>query len=117
MNWEFTQGIELIAARAPPMASAASSLYAQTMTNRQKIQDLRRDVTVDYAFGVAGLLVVADAVDELTARVAALEEGADGRRDAHLDRVVSQGEIVSALDDLGRIVEKLAKSIKKSRRR
>jgi hypothetical protein len=99
------------------MASASTNLYARTMTNREKIEDLRRDVTVDYAFGVAGLLMVADAVDQLTARVAALEEGADRHPGPEPDRAVPDADIVSALDDLGGKIEMLAKSVKKSRRR
>ena len=101
----------------PQMAKARSSPYARTMSNREKIEELRREVSVDYAFGVAGLLMVVDAVDELTARVAALEEEVSRHEGPPPDRPAPDPELVSALDDLGRKIEKLAKSLKKSRRR
>jgi uncharacterized small protein (DUF1192 family) len=97
------------------MALTGSSPYARTMSNREKIEALRREVSVDYAFGVAGLLLLADAVDELAARVAVLEEEV-GRHQDQPDRPASDPEIVAALEDLGRNIEKLAKSVKKIRR-
>jgi hypothetical protein len=87
------------------------------MSNREKIEQLRREVSVDYAFGAAGLLMMADAVDELTARVASLEEGIDQHQSQPPDRPTPNAEMVSALDDLGRRIEQLAKALKKIRRR
>jgi outer membrane murein-binding lipoprotein Lpp len=87
------------------------------MSNRQKIEQLRREVSVDYAFGVGGLLVVADAVDELTARVAALEGEVCRHQSQHPVEPAQDAAIVSALDDLGGKIEQLAKSIKRIRRR
>ena len=99
------------------MAVAGLNLYARTMSNREKIEQLRQEVSVDYAFGVTGLLMVADAVDELAARVAALEEEARRHQDQPPVEPAQDAAIVAALDDLGGKIEKLAKSIKKMRRR
>jgi hypothetical protein len=115
-----TGGLPSLSPRGHPpgpqqMTAAGPIPTLRQMTNREKIEHLRRDVSVDYAFGVAGLLVVADAVDELTARVAALEERSEAGQAEPLGRGITDGDIVSALDDLGRTIEKLAKSLKKSR--
>jgi hypothetical protein len=99
------------------MAVARPNLYARTMSNREKIEQLRRDVSVDYAFGVTGLLMVADAMDELTARVAALEEEAARHQGQQPVEPGQDAALVEALDDLGGKIERLAKSIKKMRRR
>jgi hypothetical protein len=99
------------------MAVAGPNLYARTMSNREKIEQLRREVSVDYAFGVTGLLMVADAVDELTARVAALEAEAGEHQDQQPVEPAQDSAIVVALDDLGGKIDNLAKSIKKMRRR
>jgi hypothetical protein len=99
------------------MAVSRPNLYARTMSNREKIEQLRRDVSVDYAFGVTGLLMVADAVDELTARVAALEEEAGRHQGQQPVEAAQDAALVEALDDLGGKIERLAKSIKKMRRR
>jgi hypothetical protein len=96
---------------------AGPNLYARTMSNREKIEQLRREVSVDYAFGVTGLLMVADAVDELTARVAALEEQARQHQGQLPVEPAQDAAIVAALDDLGGKIDNLAKSIKKMRRR
>ena len=59
------------------MAATRSSLYARRMTNRETIERLRKEVGVDYAFGITGLLTLADAVDDLIERVNALEQRTD----------------------------------------
>jgi hypothetical protein len=101
------------------------------MTNREKIERLRQEVDIDYAFGITGLLTLADAVDDLIervdalerrtndahpivihdviARVNALENGSDNHR------VDGSADVLAALADLNRRIVKLTKTVKKRR--
>jgi hypothetical protein len=101
------------------------------MTNREKIERLRQEVDIDYAFGITGLLTLADAVDDLIERVNALERRADGSHpivthdviarvnalehgsDNH--RVDATADVLAALADLRRQIAKLTKTVKKRR--
>lgn len=102
------------------------------MTNRETIERLRQEVGIDYAFGITGLLTLADAVDELIERVNALERRTDETRPmvihdiiARLDslekesdnrRVDGSAEVLAALSDLRRQIVKLTKVLKKRRK-
>ncbi len=113
------------------MAATRSSLYARRMTNRETIERLRKEVGVDYAFGITGLLTLADAVDDLIERVNALEQRTDETRPivihdivARIDslekendnrRVDGSAEVMAALSDLRRQIVKLTKVLKKRR--
>jgi hypothetical protein len=102
------------------------------MTNRETIERLRQEVGIDYAFGITGLLTLADAVDELVERVNALERRTDETRPivihdiiARIDslekesddyRVDGSAEVLAALSDLRRQIVKLTKAVKKRRK-
>jgi nitrogen-specific signal transduction histidine kinase len=101
------------------------------MTNREKIERLRQEVDIDYAFGITGLLTLADAIDDLiervnalerrtndahpvvihdvVARVNALENGSDNHR------VDGSADVLAALADLRGQIVKLTKTAKKRR--
>ena len=114
------------------MAGGRSSLYARRMTNRETIERLRQEVGVDYAFGITGLLTLADAVDELIERVNVLERRTDETRPivihdivARIDllekesdnhRVDGSTEVLAALSDIRRQIVKLTKALKKRRK-
>lgn len=101
------------------------------MTNRERIERLRQDVDIDYAFGITGLLTLADAIDDLIERVDALERRTN---DVHLvvirdvvDRlsalehgsdnhhVDASADVLAALVDLRQQIVKLTKTVKKQR--
>jgi hypothetical protein len=94
------------------MAVFTTSPYARAMTNRDRIERLRREVDVDYAFGVAGLLVLADAIDDLTARVVAMEHGMSEHR-AHPS--VDPNPSVEMVTELARLRRKIVKLTKEVR--
>jgi hypothetical protein len=113
------------------MAGIRSSLYARRMTNRETIERLRQEVDIDYAFGITGLLTLADAVDDLIERVDALERRTDAtqpivihdiiariealEKESDNQRVDGSADVVAALSDLRRQIVKLTKVVKKRR--
>jgi hypothetical protein len=101
------------------------------MTNRENIERLRQEIDIDYAFGITGLLTLADAVDELIERVNALEGATNNAHPivvhdviARVDalehgsdnhRVDASADVLAALADLRRQILKLTKTVKKRR--
>jgi hypothetical protein len=102
------------------------------MTNRETLERLRQEVGIEYAFGITGLLTLADAVDELVERVNAVEQRTDDSRpivihdiiaridslEKELDnrRVGGSADVMVALSDLRRQIVKLTKALKKGRK-
>jgi hypothetical protein len=98
------------------------------MTTRAKIELLQQEVGVDYAFGIVGLLALADALDELSTRVAGFESRLDEHRMPDSNGAVSSvdavapvdtiasADIVAELAEFRRQLVKLTKAVKKRRK-
>jgi hypothetical protein len=87
------------------------------MRNRQKIEQLREETSIDYAFGLAGLLTLADAIDEMSDRLDTIESRSqhDDRSPGHCldsDRTV---EMAAQLAKFSKQLVKLAKHIERMR--
>lgn len=99
------------------------------MTNRESIERLRQEVDIDYAFGITGLLTLADAVDDLIERVNALERRTNDthpiaihdvlarinalEKEMDNHRVGGAADVMAELADLRRQIVKLTKVLKK----
>jgi hypothetical protein len=88
------------------------------MRNRQKIEQLREETSVDYAFGLAGLLMLADAVDEMSDRLDTLESRSqrDNRPPGHCTDTDRTAETAAQLAKISKQLVKLAKHIERMRR-